>query len=89
MKSTFTAGQTKNVKAALADLKAHRESRNLNQQTFWPSYGVTQSGGSRYEAGRGIDKPLTALMALHIAGKITDDDLASALAFANGTAAGG
>lgn len=80
--STFTAAQKKKVTAAISDLKGHRKTVGQNQQTFWPGYGVTQSGGSRYEAGRGMDKPLKALMALHISGKITDDDLRSAMALA-------
>ena len=31
-----------------------RKSLGLNQQEFWSPVGVTQSGGSRYESGRGV-----------------------------------
>lgn len=64
----------KAITKALTDPRAYRG--ELNQQTFWPKFGVTQSGGSRYENGRAMDAPLRMLIALHAAGKITDDDLA-------------
>ena len=31
-----------------------RRRLRLNQQEFWSRIGVTQSGGSRYESGRGM-----------------------------------
>ena len=31
-----------------------RKKEGLNQKDFWARYGVTQSGGSRYESGRNI-----------------------------------
>ena len=40
--------------------------------------GVTQSGGSRYESGRNIPKPLAILLWLHQSGKVSDKDLADA-----------
>ncbi len=58
---------------------AARQKAGINQSTFWSRYGVTQSGGSRYESGRNMPKPLRMLIALHRAGKITDKDLAEAL----------
>ncbi|MTD32441.1 helix-turn-helix domain-containing protein [Paludibacterium denitrificans] len=39
-----------------------RNSLGLNQQQFWTRIGVTQSGGSRYENGRNIPKPVQALI---------------------------
>ena len=36
----------------LKDIKAYRLSRGENQTQFWTRFGVTQSGGSRYESGR-------------------------------------
>jgi predicted transcriptional regulator len=36
----------------------------LNQQEFWGAIGVTQSGGSRYESGRNIPKPVRELLRL-------------------------
>lgn len=52
-----------------------RKKAGINQLQFWSRYGVTQSGGSRYESGRAIPRPLMLLMKLHQAGKITDKDL--------------
>jgi transcriptional regulator with XRE-family HTH domain len=34
----------------------------LNQQEFWGRIGVTQSGGSRYESGRAMPKPVQELL---------------------------
>jgi DNA-binding transcriptional regulator YiaG len=56
-----------------------RKKEGLNQKDFWARYGVTQSGGSRYEAGRNIPKPLAILLWLHRSGKLTDKLLAEAL----------
>lgn len=56
-----------------------RKEEGINQSEFWTRYGVTQSGGSRYEAGRNIPKPLAILLWLHQSGKVADNDLADAL----------
>jgi transcriptional regulator with XRE-family HTH domain len=61
------------------DLYAERTKENLNQTEFWSRYGVTQSGGSRYEQGRNVPKALAILISLHRSGKVTDKDLADAL----------
>jgi transcriptional regulator with XRE-family HTH domain len=46
-----------------------RRRLRLNQQEFWSRIGVTQSGGSRYESGRGMPKPVRELLRLvHIEG---------------------
>lgn len=55
-----------------------RKKEGVNQKDFWKRYGVTQSGGSRYESGRNIPKPLAILLWLHRSGKVTDKDLAEA-----------
>ena len=36
----------------------------LNQQQFWSKLGVTQSGGSRYESGRNMPRPVYQLLRL-------------------------
>ena len=36
----------------------------MNQTEFWTRVGVTQSGGSRYESGRVIPKPVRLLIDL-------------------------
>lgn len=46
-----------------------RRRLRLNQQEFWSRIGVTQSGGSRYESGRAMPKPVRELLRLvHIEG---------------------
>ena len=46
------------------DLTAFRKDLGLNQHAFWSALGVTQSGGSRYESGRKIPKPIATLLEL-------------------------
>jgi len=46
------------------DARAVREKAGLNQQEFWTKIGVTQSGGSRYESGRQMPKPVRELLRL-------------------------
>ncbi len=41
-----------------------RRKLGLNQQQFWSKLGVTQSGGSRYECGRNMPKPVRELLRL-------------------------
>jgi len=67
-----------------------RRRLRLNQQEFWSRIGVTQSGGSRYESGRGMPKPVRELLRLvHIEGialhraKGSDFEVASYLKQAN------
>ena len=44
------------------EVLAMRKKANLNQSEFWFPIGVTQSGGSRYESGRNIPKPVQRLL---------------------------
>ncbi len=44
--------------------KEIRRKLGLNQQEFWTKIGVTQSGGSRYESGREMPKPVLELLRL-------------------------
>ncbi len=51
----------------LMDMINPREIRRrlgLNQEEFWTKVGVTQSGGSRYESGRNMPKPVRELLRL-------------------------
>jgi DNA-binding transcriptional regulator YiaG len=66
-------------KLDFGNIATDRKKENLNQKDFWARYGVTQSGGSRYESGRNIPKPLAILLWLHRSGKISDKDLSDAL----------
>jgi DNA-binding transcriptional regulator YiaG len=56
-----------------------RKASGLNQQAFWSRFGVTQSGGSRYESGRNIPAPTALLIWLRDTGRIADKDLEDAL----------
>lgn len=54
-----------NVKAIeKIDPREIRRKLGLNQQQFWSKIGVTQSGGSRYESGRNMPKPVRELLRL-------------------------
>jgi len=46
------------------DPREVRRKTGLTQQQFWSKIGVTQSGGSRYESGRGMPGPVQELMRL-------------------------
>jgi len=48
----------------ISNPRAIRERLGLNQQDFWGQIGVTQSGGSRYESGREMPKPVRELLRL-------------------------
>ena len=51
------------------DARGIRRKLGMNQSQFWSSIGVTQSGGSRYESGRSMPRPVQALLRLvHIEG---------------------
>ncbi len=43
-------------------VKEIRKKLMMNQQNFWSEVGVTQSGGSRYENGRVMPKPVRAMV---------------------------
>lgn len=58
----------KSVSAVLKDPKAYRKHLGMTQADFWELFGVTQSGGSRYENGRSMDVPLRTMLALHVSG---------------------
>ena len=57
-----------------------RRKLGMNQQEFWGMIGVTQSGGSRYESGRNMPRPVRELLRLvHVErldlGRIRKDDM--------------
>ena len=58
-----------------------RRKLGLNQQEFWGKVGVTQSGGSRYESGRNVPRPVRELLRIvHVEGidlaRVRGDDFA-------------
>jgi transcriptional regulator with XRE-family HTH domain len=46
------------------DAREIRRKLGMNQSQFWAKIGVTQSGGSRYESGRAMPRPVQALLKL-------------------------
>lgn len=50
--------------AETMDVREVRRKLGMNQSQFWSKIGVTQSGGSRYESGRNIPRPVQALLRL-------------------------
>jgi len=46
------------------DAREIRRKLGMNQQQFWAKLGVTQSGGSRYESGRNMPRPVQHLLRL-------------------------
>jgi transcriptional regulator with XRE-family HTH domain len=52
------------MKTVDVDVREIRRKLGMNQSQFWSKIGVTQSGGSRYESGRNIPRPVQALLRL-------------------------
>lgn len=59
----------------LKDIKACRLSRGENQTQFWTRFGVTQSGGSRYESGRELPTPVAMLVLAYAEGLLDEKSL--------------
>jgi transcriptional regulator with XRE-family HTH domain len=56
-----------------------RKAAATSQTEFWKKFGVTQSGGSRYESGRSMPTPLKLLMQAQMDGVIDEAILAKLL----------
>lgn len=56
-----------------------RAAEGVSQARFWRRYGVSQSGGSRYETVRSLPRPLLMLIWLHQHRYVSDADLTAAL----------
>ena len=54
----------KRIKLKKVDTRKLREGLGLNQSEFWERLEVTQSGGSRYENGRAMPRPVRRLLGL-------------------------
>ena len=74
----MTAKPHKSAKLKFSDLQAYRQAHGENQAIFWRRFGVTQSGGSRYESGREVPPPTQLLLALFDMGALTEDVLEKA-----------
>jgi DNA-binding transcriptional regulator YiaG len=59
----------------LKDIKAYRLSRGENQTQFWTRFGVTQSGGSRYESGRELPTSVAMLVLAYAEGLLDEKSL--------------
>lgn len=46
----------------IQNVRQIRHELNMNQLEFWEMVGVTQSGGSRYESGRNMPRPVRELV---------------------------
>jgi DNA-binding transcriptional regulator YiaG len=51
-----------NTKLTQVDPRQLRRQLGMNQAEFWSRIDVTQSGGSRYESGRPMPKPVRRLL---------------------------
>ena len=49
-----------------------------NQQQFYANLGITQSAGSRYEAGRDLPTPTAILLELVASGAVSEEQLLEA-----------
>ena len=57
------------MKKSKVNARTIRERRGLNQLDFWAPLGVTQSGGSRYENGRSMPRPVEMLLEIVYLGR--------------------
>lgn len=46
------------------EIRAFRKKTGMRQELFWERVGITQSGGSRYESGRNIPRPVQILLTI-------------------------
>lgn len=65
-------------KQPLRNLESYRRTRGESQTVFWSRFGVTQSGGSRYESGRVVPLP-TAMLLQAFADGLVDDKVLTKL----------
>ena len=54
----------KQIKLKKVDTRKLRQGLGLNQAEFWERLEITQSGGSRYESGRPMPRPVRRLLGL-------------------------
>lgn len=68
----------KRLATAIDDMRLIREEMGLNQSDFWRLFGITQSGGSRFEQGRSVGSPAQMLWYLFQNKIITKEHLIEA-----------
>lgn len=62
----------------IARVRDIRRKAGMNQHDFWRRFGITQSGGSRYESGRNIPTSAAMLIWLREAGAVDEKTLEAA-----------
>jgi hypothetical protein len=67
-----------NISRKDIDLAALRAASGSNQADFWSKFGISQSGGSRYESGCRMPMPIRILIRAWI-DKLIDDAALAAL----------
>lgn len=70
--------QARAKKVDFKTIGERRRKAGTNQSAYWSRFGVTQSGGSRYESGRSVPTPTAMLMWLRETDQITDAQLDAA-----------
>jgi hypothetical protein len=58
-----------------AAIRQLRHYKAESQQKFWSRFGVTQSSGSRFEAGLNPPRPVLLLLELYASGALADNDM--------------
>lgn len=64
--------------SAVADVRGFRKALGVDQKRFWPVFGISQSGGSRFENLRKVSRPVALLLVLLEQGKVSAEDLVQA-----------
>lgn len=62
----------------IGQIISYRTQKKESQRRFWARFGVTQSRGSRFEAGAEISAPVSILLGLYFSRTISDADLGKA-----------
>ena len=68
----ISSANVRRVRRLLADIKTQRKRSGCNQRDFWRRFGLTQSGGSRYERGRTLPRCVQILLALEALGDVEE-----------------
>lgn len=71
----FKKNLREKIGQAIVNPKELRRSSGETQAEFWRRFGVTQSGGSRYECGREIPVSVQLLLGAYVAELVCDEDL--------------
>lgn len=73
-------------KLSFSSVKELRQSLKMNQTDFWKLVNITQSGGSRFEAGMNMSYSVHCLLYLIVTKQVTDKQLKQAMKAFRGNA---